>query len=107
MAGTVIGEGLTVEGEFSSDEEVVVHGAVRGTLRSLAAAHLRAHPARPIWQPTVIVHDAWLRLRKVKFDAVNSLQPAEQLPLAALPTLARMQAGEIAVFAAPPGASVM
>ncbi len=50
---------------------------------------------------------AWLRLRKVKFDAVNSVQPAEQLPLAALPALARMQAGEIAVFAAPPGASVM
>ncbi len=34
MAGTVIGEGLTVEGEFSSDEEVVVHGSVRGTLSS-------------------------------------------------------------------------
>jgi EpsD family peptidyl-prolyl cis-trans isomerase len=50
---------------------------------------------------------AWLRLRKVKFDAVNSLQPAEHLPLAALPTLARMQAGDIAVFAAPPGASVV
>ena len=34
MAGTVIGEGLTIEGEFSSDEEVVVYGAVRGTLSS-------------------------------------------------------------------------
>ncbi|MEN9577666.1 MAG: hypothetical protein RJA70_675 [Pseudomonadota bacterium] len=34
MAGTVIGEGLSVEGEFSSDEEVVVHGSVRGTLSS-------------------------------------------------------------------------
>ena len=50
---------------------------------------------------------AWLRLRKVKFDAVNSVQPAEQLPLAALPRLARMNAGEIAVFAAPPGAAVV
>jgi EpsD family peptidyl-prolyl cis-trans isomerase len=50
---------------------------------------------------------AWLRLRKVKFDVVNSVQPAEQLPLAALPQLARMSAGEIAVFAAPPGASVV
>jgi cytoskeletal protein CcmA (bactofilin family) len=32
MAGTVIGEGLTVEGEFSSEDEVVVYGALRGTL---------------------------------------------------------------------------
>lgn len=34
MAGTVIGEGLSVEGEFTSDDEVVVHGTVRGTLSS-------------------------------------------------------------------------
>ena len=34
MAGTVIGQGLTIEGEFTSDEEVVVHGSVRGTLTS-------------------------------------------------------------------------
>jgi cytoskeletal protein CcmA (bactofilin family) len=34
MAGTVIGEGLTVEGEFSSDDEVVVFGSLRGTLSS-------------------------------------------------------------------------
>ena len=34
MAGTIIAEGLTVEGEVTSDEEVVVHGAVRGTLSS-------------------------------------------------------------------------
>jgi cytoskeletal protein CcmA (bactofilin family) len=34
MAGTVIGEGLTIEGEFSSEDEVVVHGTVRGTLSS-------------------------------------------------------------------------
>jgi cytoskeletal protein CcmA (bactofilin family) len=34
MAGTVIGEGLTVEGEVTSDEEVVVHGTLRGTLSS-------------------------------------------------------------------------
>lgn len=33
MAGTVIGEGLTIEGEVTSDEEVVVHGTVRGTLK--------------------------------------------------------------------------
>lgn len=34
MAGTVIGEDLTIEGEFRSDEEVVVFGSVRGTLSS-------------------------------------------------------------------------
>jgi cytoskeletal protein CcmA (bactofilin family) len=32
MAGTIIGEGLTIEGEFTSEEEVVVHGTLRGTL---------------------------------------------------------------------------
>ncbi|HEX2731920.1 MAG TPA: polymer-forming cytoskeletal protein [Polyangiaceae bacterium] len=34
MAGTVIGEGLTIEGEFSTEEEVVVLGTLRGTLTS-------------------------------------------------------------------------
>jgi cytoskeletal protein CcmA (bactofilin family) len=33
MAGTVVSEGLTLEGEVTSDEEVVVHGTVRGTLK--------------------------------------------------------------------------
>jgi cytoskeletal protein CcmA (bactofilin family) len=32
MASTVIGEGLTIEGDITSDEEVVVHGNVRGKL---------------------------------------------------------------------------
>ncbi len=32
MAGTLIGPGLSIEGELTSQEEVVVHGAVRGTL---------------------------------------------------------------------------
>jgi EpsD family peptidyl-prolyl cis-trans isomerase len=54
---------------------------------------------------------AWLRSRNAKFtpaaDAGALTQPAEQLPLAYLPQLARMQPGEIAVFAAPPGASVI
>lgn len=36
MAGTVIGEGLTIEGEFASEDEIVVHGTVRGTLTSSA-----------------------------------------------------------------------
>ena len=34
MAGTVIGDGLTIEGEITGDDEVVVHGTVRGTLTS-------------------------------------------------------------------------
>ncbi len=32
MAGTVIGEDLVIEGEVSAEEEIVVHGTVRGTL---------------------------------------------------------------------------
>ena len=32
MAGTIIGEGITIEGELSSDEDVVVRGHVRGKL---------------------------------------------------------------------------
>ncbi len=42
MAGTVIGSGLTVEGELSSDEEVVVHGTVRGALTSSDAISVGA-----------------------------------------------------------------
>lgn len=37
MAGTVIGEGLSIEGDLSSDEEVVVHGSVRGKLTTTDA----------------------------------------------------------------------
>ena len=37
MAGTVIGEGLSVEGDLSSEEEVVVNGNVRGKLTTTDA----------------------------------------------------------------------
>ncbi len=37
MAGTVIGEGLNIEGEITSDEEVVVQGNLRGKLISTDA----------------------------------------------------------------------
>jgi cytoskeletal protein CcmA (bactofilin family) len=37
MAGTVIGEGLTIEGEVTSEEDVEVHGTVRGKLTSADA----------------------------------------------------------------------
>lgn len=50
---------------------------------------------------------AWLRLRNVRFHAFTLTQPAEQLPLSQLPQLARMKAGELAVFASPLGASVI
>lgn len=33
MATTVIGQGITIEGEVSSDEEIVVAGTVRGKLQ--------------------------------------------------------------------------
>ena len=53
----------------------------------------------------------WLRGRGAKFSYVGTAsgltQPAEQIPLAFLPQLARMNAGEIAVFATPLGASVV
>ena len=49
----------------------------------------------------------WLRLRNVKYSIESSQQPAEQLPLAFLPQLARMKPGEIAVFATPPGAAAV
>ncbi len=37
MAGTIIGHGITVEGEITSDEEVVVAGTVRGKLSAEGA----------------------------------------------------------------------
>jgi len=42
MAGTVIGPGLTVEGEISGQEEIVVYGTVRGTLASADAVSVGA-----------------------------------------------------------------
>lgn len=54
---------------------------------------------------------AWLKSRGADYRLVPEMsglaQPAEQLPLSYLPQLARMNAGEIAVFATPLGASVI
>ena len=50
---------------------------------------------------------SWLKDRNAKFSVDVLTQPAEQLPLAFLPQLARMKAGEIAVFPTPLGASVI
>jgi EpsD family peptidyl-prolyl cis-trans isomerase len=50
---------------------------------------------------------AWLRSRNAKYSGEVLTQPAEQLPLSFLPQLARMKAGELAVFATPSGASVI
>jgi EpsD family peptidyl-prolyl cis-trans isomerase len=50
---------------------------------------------------------AWLRARNAVFSIGALTQPAEQLPLSFLPRLARMKAGEIALFATPRGASVI
>lgn len=44
---------------------------------------------------------AWLRSRDARFSVVALTQPAEELPLAYLPRLARMKDGEIALFARP------
>jgi cytoskeletal protein CcmA (bactofilin family) len=37
MAGNVVGAGLIVEGEFTTDEDVLVEGTLRGTLSSAAS----------------------------------------------------------------------
>jgi EpsD family peptidyl-prolyl cis-trans isomerase len=50
---------------------------------------------------------AWLRSRGARYTDLYVTQPAEQVPLAQLPELARMKNGEIAVFATPLGASVV
>ena len=50
---------------------------------------------------------AWLKARSAKYSADALTQPAEQVPLAFLPQLARMKAGEIAVLPTPLGASVI
>jgi EpsD family peptidyl-prolyl cis-trans isomerase len=50
---------------------------------------------------------SWLKSRNARFSVATETQPAEQLPLAFLPQLARMKSGDIAVFATPLGASVI
>ena len=50
---------------------------------------------------------AWLKSRNARFETAAETQPAEQLPLAFLPQMTRMKAGEIAVFPTPPGATVI
>lgn len=37
MAGTVIGEGLTIEGDLAAEEEIVINGALRGKLTTTDA----------------------------------------------------------------------
>lgn len=50
---------------------------------------------------------ASLRARGTRFTLTTQTQPAEELPLAFLPQLARMKAGEVAVFPTPVGSSVI
>jgi EpsD family peptidyl-prolyl cis-trans isomerase len=50
---------------------------------------------------------AWLRVRNASFRPGSLVQPAEQLPLTYLPRLAQMKEGEIALFDAPSGATVL
>jgi cytoskeletal protein CcmA (bactofilin family) len=37
MAGTVIGEGLVIEGDITGDEEIVINGTLRGRLTTTDA----------------------------------------------------------------------
>jgi hypothetical protein len=50
---------------------------------------------------------AALKARGARYTLTTQTQPAEELPLAFLPKLSRMKAGEIAVFPTPLGATVM
>ena len=50
---------------------------------------------------------AWLKSRNARFSPASETQPAEQLPLAFLPKMARMKAGEMNVFPTPTGANVI
>src|SRR5581483_1230224 len=50
---------------------------------------------------------AWLKSRNARFSIAAQTQPAEEIPLAFLPQLARMGPGELAVFPTPLGASVV
>ena len=43
MAGNVVGAGLIVEGEFTTDEDVVVEGTLRGTLSSSESLSIAGH----------------------------------------------------------------
>lgn len=40
MAGTVIGEGLSIEGDLSSDEEIVINGNLRGKVTTTDAVSI-------------------------------------------------------------------
>jgi cytoskeletal protein CcmA (bactofilin family) len=42
MAGSVVGAGLIIEGEFTSDEPVLVDGTVKGTLTTSEAVSIGA-----------------------------------------------------------------
>ena len=61
-------------------------------------AELRAEAARAGSLDQIA---AWLRSHDVRFNGASLTQPAEDLPLAYLPRLARMKDGEIGVFSRP------
>jgi cytoskeletal protein CcmA (bactofilin family) len=42
VAGTIIGQGITIEGELTSDEDVTVAGTMRGTLSTEGAVSIDA-----------------------------------------------------------------
>lgn len=42
MAGTVIGSGLSIEGELTSEDEIVIHGSFRGSLSTTDAVSIGA-----------------------------------------------------------------
>jgi len=84
--------------------EITVAGVAPEALERLRAEALAAPGERADLERLA----AALRWRDMKVSAVTeATQPAEELPLAYLPTLERMAEGEIAVLPAPVGATVV
>jgi EpsD family peptidyl-prolyl cis-trans isomerase len=72
-------------------------------VRELAASA----PAETIGAGDLDEIAAALRARGARYSVTTYTQPAEELPLAFLPKLSRMKAGEIAVFPVPGGATMI
>jgi cytoskeletal protein CcmA (bactofilin family) len=60
MASTVIGAGITIEGEITADEDVVVQGTIRGKLSTKDAVNIEqgAHVEADVTGGTLVVAGA-------------------------------------------------
>jgi len=65
---------------------------------------LKAEVARAAELEDIVL---WVTSRGLKYRIASLTEPAEEVPLAQLPELARMREGEMAVFSSPAGTSVV